>query len=63
MTPAPWGVTLRQYRDLLADHVRPQMGRFALLTILLFSRVAAQGTLEELLASSEEMQRLWRGDV
>lgn len=35
-------IPLRRYWDLLAEHIKPQKGRFALLAILLFSSIALQ---------------------
>jgi ATP-binding cassette subfamily B protein len=35
-------IPLRQYWDLLADHIKPQNGRFVLLTVLLFGSIGLQ---------------------
>jgi ATP-binding cassette subfamily B protein len=35
-------IPLRQYWDLLADHIKPQRGRFALLTVLLLGGIGLQ---------------------
>ncbi|NKB72212.1 MAG: ATP-binding cassette domain-containing protein [Candidatus Latescibacteria bacterium] len=48
---------------LVVSHRRPALQRADQIIVLKEGRIEGVGTLEELLASCTEMQRLWRGDV
>ncbi len=48
---------------LVVSHRRPALRRADHIIVLKDGVVAAEGRLEDLLESCEEMQRLWRGDI
>ena len=52
----------RESTCLVVSHRRAALRRADNIIVLKDGRVEAQGTLEELLLSCEEMQRLWHGD-
>ena len=54
---------LRDATSLVVSHRRAAYRRADRIVVLREGRVLAQGKLDELLETTEEMRRLWRGDI
>lgn len=57
------GSQARQQTCLVVSHRRPALRRADHIIVLKDGRIEDEGMLEELLERSEEMQRLWHGDI